>query len=291
MTHQPDYCFGSHLSVAGGVQNAISDALRLGFQTVQVFVKNQRQWQAAPLKPADREAWFSLRRAHPNFGPIVAHGTYLINLASADSALYQKSRAAFQDELRRCGELEIAYLVFHPGSPVGSARPEAIARVADALSRCLSDNPGIRTMPLVECTAGQGDTLGRTVEELGEILRLVGRPGQIGVCIDTCHAFAAGYDIRSQLGWEDFLARLDAAVGLEQVRCWHLNDSLGDLGSRLDRHAHLGKGKLGRIAFKNVLSDRRFRGLPMILETPKGMDEKEREWDRVNLSFLKRLQT
>lgn len=280
--------FGSHLSIAGGMSNALLEARRLGFDAVQVFVKNQRQWRAAPFKHDDLERWHALA-AEPGFGPIVAHATYLINLASADAALWERSRLAFAEELQRCDTLGIPYLVLHPGS-AGEQPPEvATARVAEALNRVFDETPDLRAMPLLETTAGQGRTLGRTFEELAAILAAVREPQRVGVCVDTCHVFAAGYDVRTPEGYAAMVATAASTIGLGRIRCWHLNDSRGDLGSRLDRHEHIGQGRIGSAGFRNVLSDARFAGLPKILETPKGADERGREFDTLNLRRLRRL--
>jgi deoxyribonuclease-4 len=276
--------FGSHLSVAGGLHRAAAEARRLGFSTVQVFVKNQRQWHAPPLTDAQVAAWRAAREA-AGLAETVAHASYLINLASPDEALRERSRRAFALELERCDALGIPYLVIHPGATLDGPPAAGIARVAAALNRIFADHPGLRTMPLLETTAGQGSTLGRTVEELGAILAELGEPGRAGVCIDTCHVFAAGYDIRSRAGYEDLMAAVERHVGIERVRCWHLNDSRGALGARVDRHEHIGRGRIGPAGFAHVLGDRAFRATPMILETPKDEDGSGR-LDRQNLRRL-----
>ncbi|TWT43908.1 Endonuclease 4 [Phycisphaerae bacterium RAS1] len=277
--------FGSHLSVAGGLHLAIAEARRLTFDTVQVFVKNQRQWAAAPLRKDAIDAWHAALPAD-GFGPVVAHASYLINLASADDALYEKSRRALADELQRCDLLAIPYLVVHPGAAVGAPIPDAIRRVSAAINRIFDATPASRSRLLLETTAGQGSTLGRTFEELAEMIAGVRNAARVGVCIDTCHVFAAGYDIRDANAYAQMIALVERTVGLESIRCWHLNDSRGALGSRVDRHEHIGKGCIGDAGFANVLSDPRFFGLPMILETPKEQDSRGRDWDAVNLKRL-----
>ncbi len=270
------------------MHRAIQEALRLSFDTVQVFVKNQRQWRAVPFHADDLERWFKLL-ATPGFGPPVAHATYLINLASSDRTLWRRSREALAEELRRCDTLRIPWLVVHPGAAAAQSREAAIARVAEALNRILDEEPHLRTMPLLETTAGQGTSLGQSFEQLGAILARLEQPQRVGVCIDTCHVFAAGYDIRDPAAYEAMIATAADSVGLSRIRCWHLNDSRGGLGSRLDRHEHIGDGCIGRAGFRNVLADPRFRGLPMILETPKGRDARGREFDRINLRRLRSL--
>lgn len=278
--------FGAHLSVAGGMHHALLAAVRLRCDAVQVFVKNQRQWRATPFKPDDLAQWEALR-ATPGFGPPVAHATYLINLASADPRLHARSREAFTEELGRCQQLAIPYLVVHPGSATGSTPDKAIARVAGALNQIFDRHPDLQTMPLLETTAGQGTSLGRSFDELGEIIRRVEEPQRVGVCVDTCHVFAAGYDLRDPGQYGAMIEAAQRAIGLPLIRCWHLNDSRGECGSHLDRHEHIGGGRIGTAGFRNLLADPRFVGVPMILETPKGTDAAGRDWDAINLRRLR----
>lgn len=280
--------FGAHLSIAGGVHNAIIAAQDMRFDTVQVFVKNQRQWSAPPLATDAIDAWQE-RLGRDGFGPTVAHATYLINLASADKSLWTRSRKAFADELQRCDTLSIPYLVVHPGAAGESPRDEALKRVARAIDQIYADLPDLRTMVLLEITAGQGTSLGNTFAELGAIIDAVAEPERIGVCIDSCHVFAAGYDIRDAGALAAMVQEIDSTVGLERVRCWHLNDSKNPLGSRVDRHEHIGQGCLGNVGFRNILAEPSFAGLPMILETPKGEDDRGRDMDKVNIQRLRRL--
>jgi len=280
--------FGAHLSIAGGMHNALLAAHRLKFATVQVFVKNQRQWRAPPLDPAVVDHWRELLD-RPGFGPAVAHATYLINLASADKQLSAKSRDAFTIELQRCQTLGIAYLVVHPGA-AGEQRPAlALRRVAEALNRIFDKHPDLTVMPLLETTAGQGTALGRSFEELGAIIDSVAEPQRVGVCIDTCHVFAAGFDIRDPQAYAAMIATVADTVGVERIRCFHLNDSKHGLGSHRDRHEHIGKGAIGSAGFVNVLLDKRFRDVPMILETPKGDDPNEGKLDKLNIRRLRSL--
>lgn len=270
------------------MHHAIENALRLGFNTVQVFVKNQRQWRANPLRQDDLDRWFELRQA-PGFCPPVAHATYLINLASANPALWEQSRAAYLEELQRCHVLDIPGLVVHPGSAAGGSPEEAIQRVAAALNRIFDEWPQLKPLVLLETTAGQGASLGRSFEELAEIIGRVQEPQRIGVCVDTCHVFAAGYDIRDPVRYGEMVTLAERLLGRGRIRCWHFNDSKGDCGSRLDRHEHIGQGRIGLAGFANVLADERFRGVPMILETPKERDKLGGEWDAANLAVLRKL--
>jgi deoxyribonuclease-4 len=281
------HCFGAHMSIAGGVHRALQAALALRCDTVQLFVKNQRQWQATPLRPDDLTRWFELLPSLS--GPPVAHATYLINLASPDRRLWQRSRDAFAEELLRCQTLRIPYLVVHPGSATTSRRSAAIRRVAKALDQIFDAHPDLTVQPLLETTAGAGATLGATFAELGEIIGLLADPHRVGVCVDTSHVFAAGYDIRLPAGYDAMIAEAQHAVGLKRIRCWHLNDSAAPCGSRRDRHAHVGHGHIGTAGFRHVLQDHRFIGLPMILETPKETDARGVSWDARNLRRLRRI--
>ncbi len=281
--------FGAHVSIAGGMHKALELGLQFKCDAVQVFVKNQRQWRAAELKRDDLERWFALRQSC-GIAPVVAHATYLLNLATADRTLAARTRAAFAEELLRCHLLRIPYLVVHPGAATdGGGLPAALARVAESLNEVFDQHPQLETMPLLEITAGQGSALGRTLEELAEILARLRQPQRVGVCLDTCHLFAGGYDIRTPEGYAATIEAAARTVGLERIRCWHLNDSRTPLGSRVDRHAHIGQGAIGVAGFKNVVRDPRFAGLPMLLETPKETDPAGRHWDAVNLARLRRL--
>lgn len=270
------------------MHNAIERARALGFDTVQVFVKNQRQWACSPLKPEAIAAWKGALA--PGFGPPIAHATYLINLAADNENFYSKSVEAYAIELQRCDQLAIPYLVVHPGAAGAASLDAAIQRVADALNAILTALPKLNVMPLLECTAGQGSSLGSRFDELGEIIRRLSQPQRIGVCLDTCHVFAAGYDIRNARQYQAMLVEADREVGLHRVRCWHLNDSRTPLGSRVDRHAHIGKGHIGPAGFQNLLHDRRFLNVPMILETPHEQDESGRDTLQIDLETLQSLE-
>lgn len=272
------------MSVAGGMSRAVDHARAVDATALQVFVKSPNQWAARPFAAGEVDAYRAASRDAGLVRHTLAHASYLINLGTPDAALWEKSIASFDDELARCEALGIPWLVVHPGSHVGSGVEAGCARVATALSRILS-----RPRPtgvLLENTAGQGHTLGAKPEELAEIMRRVDRPDSLGMCFDTCHALAAGYDIRDAEGYRRTIEHLDEVVGLDRIRGFHLNDSQADLGSRRDRHEHIGKGKLGLEAFRLVLNDRRFRDVPMVLETPKGEDLAE---DIMNLGVLRSL--
>jgi deoxyribonuclease-4 len=279
------------MSIAGGVHRAIERAEQVEATALQLFVKSSRQWTAKPLDPADVRT-FRRRARRCGIAPYtLAHAGYLINLASPDDDLWRRSLAAFQDEIDRCAVLGVPYLVVHPGAHVGAGERAGIERVARALRRALGKRRtrcrGDRAVRvLLETTAGQGTNLGSRFEDLARILERSAVAEHLGVCFDTCHVLAAGYDIRTDRGCRETIATLDRIVGLEQLRAFHLNDSKFGPGSRRDRHEHIGRGEVGLAAFRRILNDRRFRDLPMVLETPKGEDLAE---DRENLAVLRSL--
>jgi len=276
---------GSHLSIAGGPDNALLAAAEYGFETVAMFVRNQRQWAARPLTDETAQRFRRTRR-RLGIGPVVAHGSYLVNLAGAPD-IRRKSIRAMAEDLDRCGRLGIEYLVLHPGS--NPDRAKGIALIADALNRVIFDCPHRRVAVLLENTSGARNTIGGRFEELADLLGRLKRRRRFGVCLDTCHAFAAGYDLRSAAAYERTMDAFDAIVGFDRLRAVHLNDSVGPLGSRRDRHAHIGRGKIGRKGFRHLVNDPRFADVPLILETPKGPRDDGRDWDAVNAALLRRL--
>jgi deoxyribonuclease-4 len=276
---------GAHMSIAGGVDLAVGRGADVGCDAIQIFTKSSNQWKAKPLAP-EEVLRFKAGLVERKIAPAVAHDCYLINLASPDDTLYEKSIASFGEELDRCEILGVPYLVTHPGSHVGSGEEAGIARIAGALDRLLRDRPGQRVKVLLETTAGQGSSVGHKFEHLRAILDRLVSPERVGVCIDTCHVFAAGYDLRTEKGYHEVMTSFDRIVGLDRVRAFHLNDCKKDLGCRVDRHEQIGAGYLGADAFKWLMNDSRFDDVPMILETPKGADCAE---DRVNLALLRSL--
>lgn len=275
---------GAHMSIAGGIHKAFERGGNVGCRTLQIFLKNSNRWDARPLSDEDREL-FAAARARTGIGPVVAHDSYLINLASPDAALHEKSVRAFMEEMKRANYLGVPYLVLHPGAHMGTGEREGCARVAAALDRALGE-VGPPVVLLLENTAGQGSALGRSFEELASILDRVEADDRVGVCFDTAHAFAAGYDLRTKRGYDAVMREFDRLVGIGRIRVFHVNDSKKGLGSRVDRHCGIGKGHLGLDSFGFLLNDRRFLAIPKILETPKGPELEE---DRINLAVLESL--
>lgn len=277
--------FGAHMSISGGVSKAFARGASVHCEAMQIFSKNERQWNAKPI-PAEEAAAFKAEQARTGIGPIIVHDSYLINLAAPADDLWEKSIAAFSDELERCDLLGIPYLVTHPGAHTGSGEEVGLQREADALNRIFAAGIGGDTVVLLETTAGQGSALGCRFEHLARLFELVPYHQRMAVCVDTCHIFAAGYDIRDATSYAATFAEFDRIVGLNRIRCFHLNDSQKPLGSRVDRHNHIGQGCIGLEAFRLLVNDPRFAGVPMIIETPRGDDMAE---DRQNLSLLRSL--
>lgn len=280
--------FGAHMSIAGGLHHAVARGLAIGCDCLQIFVKNQRQWEARPLESRALSAWHQAVE-ESRLGPLLAHSAYLINLASPDRAKCRKSLVALTDELRRCHQLAVSDLVLHPGSHMGAGESAGLRRVAGALSEVLDRTAGQPVRILLETTAGQGSALGARFEHLAELFHRLGDTDRLGACLDTCHVFAAGYDLSTVAGYERVLAEFEAIVGLGNLHCIHCNDSKGECGSRLDRHEHIGRGRIGPTAFECLVNDTRLQQIPKILETPKGRDEPGRDFDRLNLARLRRM--
>jgi len=276
---------GAHMSVAGGLPLAIARARVHRCEAMQIFTKNANQWRARPLGPEDIA---SFRRAAEETGihPIVSHASYLINIATTNPVLRSQSLAALLEEVDRAEALGLLGVVLHPGARMAASEEDAVALVARALTEVLRARPKGKTMILLEHTAGQGTAMGATFEQIAAILDGVRSRKRLGVCLDTCHLLASGYDICSEEGYRRTFDRFDALIGFERLNVFHLNDSKKPCQSRVDRHEHIGKGFIGVDAFRRLMNDKRFWGLPMCLETPKGPDLKE---DRENLTLLRSL--
>jgi deoxyribonuclease-4 len=276
---------GAHESIAGGLHKAFDRAQSVGCDAVQIFVKSNRSWAVKPLTERD-VARFEAKAEETGIQPVVGHASYLLNLGSPDEALWTKSRDVLIVELERCEALDVPYLVLHPGSHVGAGEEAGLARVVQALGEVHAATPGLRTRILLETTAGQGTNLGYRFEHLAWLIEHTQQGERLGVCLDTCHVFAAGYELRTPEGYAATIDTFDRVIGLERLKVVHLNDSKGDLASQKDRHEHIGKGHIGLEGFRHVLNDPRLEGLPGLLETPKGEDLHE---DRENLAVLRSL--
>ncbi len=304
---------GAHMSIAGGFQNAVHAAAGFGMETVQLFTHSPSRWVVVPSKssasrrkassiaPGSRAGdWsaeplqqaqisaFRTALAQTGLRRPVVHASYLINLASPEPALWRRSVEAMIVEVKRAALLGVGDVVVHPGAHMGQGEDKALGRVARALVEVCERTRGLEVWIDLESTAGQGSTIGHTLEHLGELLESIGRPHRFGICLDTCHLFAAGFALAEQEDYNRFIEDFNARVGLGRVRVWHLNDSCKGCGSRVDRHAGIGRGLMGVAPFREILNDRRFAEIPMILETPKGMEAGE-HLDAINLRVLRQL--
>ncbi len=285
----PKPILGAHMSMAGGFDKAVQRGHEVGCACVQVFTKNNNQWKA-PALTADVVSALEQAKKQFHIPHVIAHSSYLINLASPDKTLWKKSLDAFVVELQRAEQLRIPSVVLHPGAYTSSSEKAGLQRVIRALNEVHRQTRGISAQCLLENTAGQGSCLGWRFEQLATILDAVKDPERLGVCFDTCHAYAAGYPLASHSEYQQTMRELTSLVGIQRIRAIHLNDSKRELGSRVDRHEHIGKGYLGSRPFAHLLNDRRFSRIPMYLETPKGEDPKsKRPWDTINLRRLRRL--
>jgi len=274
---------GAHMSISGGIYTALERGHELGCETIQIFTKNASRWNAKELTEKDLELFKGALKA-TGIWPVVAHDSYLINLAGPDEGLRRRSIDAFLTEMKRAEYLGIPFLVSHLGAHGGAGEEEGLRRLVDSLNEIGSMARDLRLKVLMETTAGQGTALGYRFEHFAYILENVEGNERLGVCFDTAHVFAAGYDVRTEEGFGKVLEEFDAVVGIDRIYVFHANDSKRELGSRIDRHEHIGKGYIGLEAFRFLLNDPRFEGLPMILETPK-----EGNMDEENLKVLRSL--
>lgn len=277
--------FGAHMSISGGFDKALERGGEINCQTIQIFTKNSNQWKAKEITEKDITTYQNLFNKL-QITPVVAHDSYLINLASPDPDLHKKSLEAFFLEMVRCEKLKIPYLVFHPGAHIGSGEKAGLKKVAQSINLLLKRGKGFKVSLLIETTAGQGTNLGYKFEHIGEIIKMVKQKKYVGVCLDTCHIFAAGYDITTKKGYKKTFKAFHQIIGIDKIKVIHINDSKKELGSRVDRHEHIGKGYMGLEPFRFLVNDKKFTSIPKILETPKGPDMKE---DVENLKVLKGL--
>ena len=278
---------GAHVSIGGGVENAPANGAAIGCVCVQIFAKSSRRWSAPPLTNESAVA-FKQACKDASIGPVIGHTGYLINLAAHDKAIHAKSFKSFQDELDRSLRLGLPGLVVHPGTHGGVGEKIGLRQVATDLNKLIKCTPDSNVRILLETTAGQGSSLGYRFQQIAEIMSRVKDKSRVGVCFDTAHVFAAGYDIRTEDACGRVLEEFDQVIGLKRLVAFHFNDSKSDFASRVDRHENIGLGKIGDAPFRFILRDDRFKDLPKILETPKGK-KSETEWDMINLRRLRRL--
>jgi len=279
-----DY-FGAHMSIAGGIHLAPVRGVDAGCGVIQVFTQNSNQWRGKPVSDSDallfREKW-----CESGLHEIVSHDIYLVNLASAPGEIREKSLVAFREEMERCSRLGIDKIVMHPGAHLGDGEETGIRRICEAFDHLFANVPDYKGKVLLEATAGQGSNVGYRFEHLRAIIDGTSFPGRFAVCYDTCHTFAAGYDITNPSGYERTFAEFDRVIGLDRLNCFHINDSKKGVNSRVDRHEHIGHGAMGLEGFRLLVNDPRFLRIPKILETPKGEND---EMDAVNLKTLRDL--
>ncbi len=283
----PGVNLGAHVSIAGGLHKAVERAAALDATALQIFTRNQVRWKAKPLSEMECRR-FRQARAESRIQGAIAHASYLINLASPDAALRRRSVQSLRVDYERSEALGLDALVFHPGSHMGSGEDAGLDRISDGVAGIMALTQGFRCRLLFETTAGQGDQLGHRFEEIARLLNGSDSPERLGFCLDTCHVFAAGYDLGDRPSFHALMRQIEASIGLRHLAAIHINDSRAPLGSRIDRHAHIGHGRIGLDGFRALMRDRRFRRIPKILETPKGT-YRRRSWDRINLETLRGL--
>ena len=276
---------GAHMSIAGGVGNALLEGKKVDCDAIQIFTKSSRQWASKPLTKEEIEQ-FQINRKETGIATVVAHDSYLLNLGSPHASLRKRSIAAFIDEMERCEVLGVSNLIAHPGAHVGAGEIAGIKTIAKSLDEVHKACPKFNVKITLEITAGQGSNLGYRFEQIADMIDATRESDRLRVCFDTEHAFAAGYDIRTKEGYQRTFTEFDEAIGIKLLAAFHLNDSKKEFHSRVDRHEHIGQGFIGVEAFRLLMNDKRFWGLPMCLETPKGPDLKE---DRENLTLLRSL--
>ncbi len=276
---------GAHVSVSGGLPNAVLRAVKIGCETIQIFTKSNVRWKSRELTEEEIEK-FQTELKKFNIHPVVVHSSYLINLCASDGEILKKSRKAFIDELRRCESIGAMCLVFHPGAHLGKGEDYGIKLAAESINLAHNETKNFKTLTVIEITSGQGSAIGYKFEQIKKIIDLVDDKDRIGVCIDTCHLFSAGYDIREEKGCENVFKEFDEIIGIEKIKVFHLNDSKRELNSRVDRHYHIGKGYIGKVAFHYIMQNPAFKNIPKIIETPKGSDDK---FDISNLTTLRKL--
>ena len=279
-----DY-LGAHMSIAGVRHNAPERGVEAGCGVIQVFTQNSNQWRGKAVSDPD-VALFKGKWAETGLHEIISHDIYLINLAAAPGEVREKSLVGFREEMERCARLGIGKIVMHPGAHNGDGEETGLKRIVEAFDHLFENTPAYTGMILLETTAGQGTNVGYTFEHLRAIIDGSSHPGRFGICYDTCHTFAAGYDITSETGYKAVWEEFDRIIGIDRLQCFHINDSKKGLNCRVDRHEHIGLGAMGLAPFRFIMNDPRFVKIPKILETPKGDND---EMDKVNLKTLRDL--
>lgn len=285
MKNKKPLLLGAHMSIAGGLYKSVERGESIGCTCIQIFTKSNRQWFTKPLKQEDIDAFKITLKYSTIIQDVIAHSSYLINIGSPNKAINKKSIESLSLELQRCQALEIPYLVFHPGAHLTSSIEECLKLIAENINIVLEQNSG-NTMLLIENTAGQGTTIGCTFEQLAAIYKDIRKKSRVGFCIDTCHAFTAGYDLRTKETYNAFWKEFDKTIGLKNLKVLHINDSKKELGSHIDRHEDIGKGEIGLEGFRLLFNDKRFFDIPKILETPKGEGLKQ---DKMNMETIYKL--
>lgn len=276
---------GAHMSTSGGLHNAIEHGVNTGCTSIQIFTKNNNRWEQRPTTDAEAEKFIAAQSA-ADIEPVISHTAYLINLATPSDDLHRKSVAALVDEIKRAEQLRIPDVVLHPGSPLDQGAEYGMKKIIASLNRAIDQTADCKARIALEVTAGQGAHLGYTFEQIAEMIAGVDDQRRVSVCLDTCHVFAAGYDIRTRATYDQTFDQFDRIIGLKHLKVIHLNDSMKGLGSRVDRHTHIGEGEIGKDAFKFIMQDERFRTIPKLLETPKSEDYAD---DLRNLTLLRKL--
>lgn len=275
---------GAHLSIAGGFWQALVRAHSIGANCVQIFTKSNRQWAAKKINDSDVEKFISYQN-ELGIKVVIAHASYLINLGSEKKEIQEKSIKALSDELQRCEKLSIPYLVLHPGSNPSEDVSQTCLQIAHNINKAFAISNPHHTVLLLETMAGQGSTIGNTFENLAEIIKHISDKKHIGICIDTCHIHAAGYTFGDEKSYKIFWGNFDKTIGIEKIKVIHMNDSKKECGSRVDRHEHIGKGKIKTSAFKLIMNDKKLKNIPKIIETPKS--DQDLKQDQKNLDILK----
>lgn len=276
---------GAHISISGGLDKSVSRAVKIGCETIQIFTKSNAQWNARKLNENEIKK-FQAELKNFQIHPVVVHSSYLINLCASDREILKKSRISFIEELKRCEKIGALCLVFHPGAHLGKGEDYGIKMTAESLNIIHERTPNFKTLTVIELTAGQGTVIGYRFEQIRKLIDLIEEKDRIGVCVDTCHIFSAGYDIRTEKGCVNVFKEFDEIIGIDKIKVFHLNDSKRELNSRVDRHFHIGKGKIGKTAFRFIMQNPLFANIPKIIETPKGHDDK---LDIMNLRTLRKL--